>query len=76
MFHKTPKGYFDLRDMKRARIMIGKTQKEVSEDTGISQSVINTYESGKISPSLRIYFILVIYFKEELARVNSEKVIL
>lgn len=48
--------------IKKAREMNGFTQKEVSKETGIKQSVISRYENGTIEPSLEKIGILAEFY--------------
>lgn len=48
--------------IKQARINAGYTQKQVEEETGISQSNIAKYENGKLEPDLEKLGVLAQFY--------------
>lgn len=48
--------------LKKAREATGFTQREVSKETGITQSVLARYETGKLEPNIEIIGILIDFY--------------
>lgn len=48
--------------LKKARENTGFTQREVSEETGITQSVLARYETGKLEPCIEVLGILADFY--------------
>lgn len=48
--------------LKKARENTGFTQREVAKETGITQSVIARYETGKLEPSIETLGILADFY--------------
>lgn len=48
--------------LKKARNNTGFTQREVSNETGITQSVIARYETGKLEPNIETLGILADFY--------------
>ena len=49
--------------LKKARENTGFTQREVSEETGITQSVLARYETGKLEPCIEVLGILADFYE-------------
>lgn len=52
--------------LKKAREDTGFTQREVSEETGITQSVLARYETGKLEPCIEVLGILADFYEIDL----------
>lgn len=48
--------------LKKARNNTGLTQREVAKETGITQSVLARYETGKLEPNIEILGILADFY--------------
>lgn len=48
--------------LKKARENTGFTQREVSKETGITQSVLARYETGKLEPCIEVLGILADFY--------------
>jgi transcriptional regulator with XRE-family HTH domain len=48
--------------LKKAREDTGFTQREVAKETGITQSVLARYETGKLEPNLEVLGILTDFY--------------
>ena len=48
--------------LKKARENTGFTQREVARETGITQSVLARYETGKLEPNIEIIGILADFY--------------
>lgn len=48
--------------LKKARENTGFTQREVSKETGITQSVLARYETGKLEPNIEVMGILADFY--------------
>lgn len=48
--------------LKNAREKTGFTQREVEKETGITQSVLARYETGKLEPSIEVLGILADFY--------------
>lgn len=48
--------------LKKAREDTGFTQREVAKETGITQSVLARYETGKLEPNLEVLGILADFY--------------
>lgn len=48
--------------LKKARLDTGFTQREVAKETGIGQSVIARYETGKLEPNIETLGILADFY--------------
>ena len=48
--------------LKKARNNTGFTQREVAKETGITQSVLARYETGKLEPNIEILGILADFY--------------
>lgn len=48
--------------LKKARNNTGFTQREVEKETGITQSVLARYETGKLEPNIEILGILADFY--------------
>lgn len=49
--------------LKKAREETGLTQRDVAKETGITQSVLARYETGKLEPSIEVLGILVDFYE-------------
>ena len=48
--------------LKKAREDTGFTQREVAKETGITQSVLARYETGKLEPNIEVLGILIDFY--------------
>lgn len=48
--------------LKKARERTGFTQREVAKETGITQSVLARYETGKLEPNIEVLGILADFY--------------
>jgi transcriptional regulator with XRE-family HTH domain len=56
-------------DIKKIRIELGMTQKELAERLGLSgQSRISEYENGKRKPSKRIEILIKMIYEQEIKK--------